>query len=546
MDKKLNPVLLNIVEQRGVGADALEEFLSPKPQLTYDPFLLADMRAGVDLLLSEIDSGKQIVVYGDYDADGVTATTVMMKALSQLTDRVTYYIPSRIEEGYGLNKEAIDRINIDGGEVIITVDCGAVSAEETAYAKSLGITMIVTDHHNIADRMADGIVIDPRKPGDEYPFKGLAGVGVAYKFVQAISKERELPKSLITELLELVAVGTVADLMPLIDENRTIVKYGIRLMRLGCRNKGLRRLIELSGLDFQDMKASGISFGIAPRLNSAGRIGDASLGVRLLLSEDESEIEKCCQRLIELNRKRVSLQDEAYEQCIEKARKALAGSEDFVLIECENGHEGVLGIVAGKIKEEIYRPVVIVSETEDGYKGTGRSIPQVNLFEMLNKYRDRFIKFGGHSAACGFTLSRDRLDALREDLNRDLSELSFGNEDFFSEKIGYDAIIKPVEATRELVYALDLLEPCGIGNEPPGIAFKNVIINDWKYLKNGKKYAKLNISGIDCMLFKNAESYYDLYSSGARVTVIGSLRINKWNGFERVQMVIDKLFENKQ
>ena len=237
----VNPKILEIIESRGIGEEMFEEFFSPKPKLAYDPFLLANMREGVDSLLKAVDEGKRIVIYGDYDVDGITSTALLMKVIGTLTDNVTYYIPSRLDEGYGLHREAIDRISEDGGEFIVTVDCGSTSSEETAYAHSLGIDTLVTDHHNMSDQRAEGIVINPRLPEDSYPFKGLAGVGVAYKLALAIARERNVPGSLMAEMLEFATVGTIADIMPMIDENRTIVKCGLRSIHLGCRNRGLRK-----------------------------------------------------------------------------------------------------------------------------------------------------------------------------------------------------------------------------------------------------------------------------------------------------------------
>ena len=310
----VNPKILEIIESRGIGEEMFEEFFSPKPKLAYDPFLLANMREGVDSLLKAVDEGKRIVIYGDYDVDGITSTALLMKVIGTLTDNVTYYIPSRLDEGYGLHREAIDRISEDGGEFIVTVDCGSTSSEETAYAHSLGIDTLVTDHHNMSDQRAEGIVINPRLPEDSYPFKGLAGVGVAYKLALAIARERNVPGSLMAEMLEFATVGTIADIMPMIDENRTIVKCGLRSIHLGCRNRGLRELIDRSALDYRTLKAGDISFGIAPKINASGRLGDASLGVRLLLSDDDQEIRDCCNELIEANRERRRLQDEAYEK----------------------------------------------------------------------------------------------------------------------------------------------------------------------------------------------------------------------------------------
>lgn len=536
-------VISEILRSRGITDQKdIEEFFSSKPQLAYDPFLLANMRAGVDLLLKAIDDHKRIVIYGDYDADGVTSTALLMKVIGYLTDDITYYIPSRLDEGYGLNRDAIDRIREGGGDVIVTVDCGIASEDETKYAHELGIETIVTDHHNVASTRAEGIVIDPKAPEDEYPFKGLAGVGVAYKFALAISRERKIPHSLLTEILELVTVGTVADIMPLVDENRTIVKYGLRLMRLGCMNIGLRKLIEFSGMDQSVLKASNIAFGIAPRINAAGRLGDASLGVKMLLADNEEDAGKYCGLLIDANTTRRTLQDEAYDKCISIAKDEL-DSGDFLLIEAEDVHEGILGIVAGKIKEELSRPVVIVTESADGYKGTGRSVPGVDLFGMLNKYRDSFTRFGGHSAACGFTMPKDNIDELRTALNRDMAEMKAADEDIFETDHNIDAFIEPEDADLELAEATEMFEPCGNGNEAITFAFRGVRPEGWRFLKNGTKYAKFRIGAgngemIDCLLFHDAEDMNRLCENEETVDVFGNLEINTWNNTRKVQMLV--------
>lgn len=537
-----NRLLIEILKARGIEGDAaIQEYTSPKPQLAYDPFLLTGMKEGVDHLLEAIDAGKRIVIYGDYDADGVTSTAVLMKTLRYLTDNLTYYIPSRIDEGYGLHKEAIDRIHQDGGEFIVTVDCGSVSYEETRYAHSLGIGTVVTDHHNVAGQIAEGIVINPKAEGDTYPFKGLAGVGVAYKLALALSRVREIPRSVIADVLELVTIGTIADIMPLVDENRTIVKYGLMRINSGCRNKGLRRLIELVGLDCRTLKASNISFGIAPRINAAGRVGDASLGVKLFLSEDDAEIEKYCRELIESNNMRRSLQDAAYEKCLSIA-DVEAENGDFLLIEADEVHEGILGIVAGKIKDNKKRPTVIVTPNGDDYKGTGRSTAKIDIFEMLNKYRDMFIRFGGHSAACGFTISGENIELLREHLNEDLLDMSLDDDTIFDDVIEWDAEVTADEIDVELARALEVFEPCGKANEAPVFRLSSVSVYDWKFLKNDTKFAKFRvgrgIDGIDCLLFHDALEYQNMIDNCMAVDIYGTIDVNTWRNISKAQIMV--------
>lgn len=534
-------IVLKIIESRGIGPDMREEFLSMRPRLAYDPFLLAGMHEGVDLLLSAIDEGRRIVIYGDYDVDGITSTSLLMKVLRSLTDNVDYYIPSRLDEGYGLHKESIDRIAEKGGEFIVTVDCGSVSKNETAYAHSLGIETLVTDHHNVSDIMAEGLVINPKLPEDGYPFKGLAGVGVAYKLALAIARKREVPKAVMAEILELAAIGTIADIMPMLDENRTIVKCGLRTIHLGCRNRGLRRLIDYSGLDYHNLKASDISYGIAPRINASGRLGDATIGVRLFLAESDEEADEYCRMLTEANQERRRLQDEAYEKGLDMLDDELAKG-DFITVEINDSHEGVLGIVAGKLREKVNRPVVIISRNNEIYKGTGRSIPTVDLFSMLDRYRDDFISFGGHKAACGFTISAERAGYLRQRLNEDIAELYAGDNGIFDVDYGYDAEVGTDEIDLDLAEAVRLLEPCGKDNEVPVFAIRNAEITGWRFLRNENKMARFSIStdgvnSTECLLFHDAGEVYEKISGSGRADILGTAEINNWRDERRVQII---------
>lgn len=536
----IHPIIHEIIKSRGIGEEKLEEFFSPRPRLAYDPFLLANMREGVDSLLKAVDEGRRIVIYGDYDVDGITSTALLMKVIGSLTDNITYYIPSRLDEGYGLHRESIDRIREDGGEFIVTVDCGSSSAEETAYAHSLGIGTLVTDHHNMSDRRAEGIVINPKLAEDEYPFKGLAGVGVAYKLALAIARERNVPGPLMAEMLEFATVGTIADIMPMTDENRTIVKCGLRSIHLGCRNKGLRELIDRSALDYRTLKAGDISFGIAPKINASGRLGNASMGVRLLLSDDEKEIRECCTELIEANRERRRLQDEAYERGSSILEGELSKG-DFVIVEINDSHEGVLGIVAGKLREKINRPVVVISRSGDTYKGTGRSIPGVDLYSMLDKYRDRFRSFGGHSAACGFTIDAGSLDELRNDLNRDISHMLCEDPALLDEIHASDMQIEADDIDLDLAEALQMLEPCGKDNEMPVFVIRDAEVKGWRFLKDDDKMARFSIvtsdgRSIDSVIFRNAAEAYEAVTED-RVDIYCNVEVNTWRDVRKAQVI---------
>ena len=420
---EINNIIKTLLSKRGIDSEEeIQEFLSPKPRKTYDPLLLPDMEAGADLILHEIRNGSRIMIYGDYDADGITATTLMMSVLGHLMkDRpedLDYYIPSRFGEGYGLNPEAIRFIHDKGFDLIVTVDCGSVSKDEVRYAEELGMKVLVTDHHTITDTMAECLLINPKKPGSEYPFKELCGCGVAFKLAQTLQKKAGLPKSILSEVLDLVAIGTIGDIMPLVDENRTLVKYGLKVINQGMR-PGLKKLIAGAGLTPGNVSSENVGFIIVPHLNASGRIDDASLAVKLLLSEgNDRELSDIVDDIIFKNKERKRIQTETYRSCME-----LAENEDFMIIRCDDAHEGIAGIVAGKIKDHFYRPTVICmpSQGEEGLlKGTGRSIEGINLYEMLKKHEELFIKFGGHSGACGFTMKEEDFEELKKGLIRDI------------------------------------------------------------------------------------------------------------------------------
>lgn len=539
--RKTEEIFSEVLRNRGLTAEEdISEFLSDRPQRTYDPFLLFNMRAGVGLLLSEINSGSRICIYGDYDADGVTSVCILSHVLGMLTDNITYYIPSRFHEGYGLNKEAISRIRDDGTRLIVTVDCGSVSYEEVEYAKELGMKVIVTDHHNIDDIKADCILINPRQKECSYPFKELAGCGVAFKLAQAIRNETGLPKTVINDILDLTALGTVADIVSLTDENRTIVKYGLDRINSG-RRKSLRSLYKAISLG--NITSENIAFGIAPHINAAGRMASAGEAVELLMSEDREVIDQKVSRLLELNGERKQRQENAYKRCMEM----LSGNENFIILSVEDIHEGIAGIVAGKIKEKTNRPVIIVTPSGEGLlKGTGRSVEGIDIHHLLKKHSNLFIRFGGHKSACGFLMEETRLSALRTAVNEDMSILLEEDDTLFKNHISWDMAITPGEVTLELAKRLDKLEPFGQGNPRPAFKLCNLRLSNVSFmgqLKNHARFSASDDSGerVDCVLFSDACEKKSLLLGNRPVDIIGSISIQRWHGRESVQLVVEEM-----
>ena len=536
-------ILREVLSKRNIVSDEdIAEYLSERPKKTYDPFLMLDMEAGVDLLLSEADAGTKICIYGDYDADGVTSICILSSVLSCITKNFTYYIPSRFDEGYGLNKDAVYRISQAGAGLIVTVDCGSVSYEEVEYAKQLGMKVIVTDHHNIDDVKADCILINPHQKECTYPFSELAGCGVAFKMCQAIQKRRKLPKKVLNDVLDLAAVGTVGDIVSLTDENRTIVKYGLN--RINSRSR--RSLAALaSAIKVPWMTSEGIAFGIAPHINAAGRMASATEAVKLLQAGDESTIQTQVDKLVELNRTRKQKQEEAYNECVDM----ISGDEDIIILHMDDIHEGIGGIAAGKIKENYYRPVIIVTPSGEGYiKGTGRSIPQIDIYRLLKRHEGFFERFGGHHSACGFLMKSDRYDEFKSALQKDVASMKLQQPDLLEKELMWDIEIRPEEMTVELAHTLDLMEPFGEGNPRPVFLMKNIQIDSVRFLGDGT-HAGLFVSsaqgqpgsGADCILFRRAQEFSDVLRPGVRVDITGTVKLKEWRGRESVQFVIEEI-----
>lgn len=530
-----------ILQRRGiVSHEDISEFLSDRPQKTYDPFLLLNMEAGVDLLLSEAEAGHRICIYGDYDADGVTSICVLSRVMRMITDNFTYYIPSRFDEGYGLNKEAIGEIRKDGVDLLITVDCGSVSYDEVEYAKELGMKVIVTDHHNVEDVKADCILINPKQPGCGYPFKELAGCGVAFKMVQAICRRKGFPKSVINDVLDLTAVGTVGDIVSLLDENRTIVKYGLARINAG-RRKALKMLTE--AISLKTVTSESIAFGIAPHINAAGRMASAREAAELFLSTDSHVMKEKVESLVCLNSERKRKQKEAYDKCMEM----VTGDERFIVLRTEDIHEGIAGIVAGKIKDTENKPVVIVTPSGEGcLKGTGRSIEKVDIFALLKKHDELFMRFGGHRSACGFLMKEENLQRLRQALDEEMALLQEEDPYLMEKELSWEAELSPSELTVQLAKELEKLQPFGKDNPRPLFMMDGVVIQQVRFMGESETHAAFKAVDAegrmaDCILFRRAQEKKGELMSGMSVDLIGAVSLKEWMGRESAQFIVEEI-----
>ena len=517
----------------------MAEYLSPRPQAAYDPFLLRGMEEAVGLILAEIDKGTRICLYGDYDADGVTSVCILYTFLRNLTDDIFYYIPSRFVDGYGLNNAALESIKDKGAGLVITVDCGSVSYEEVEYAKSIGLKIIVTDHHTIDTVKADCILINPKQQDCPYPFKDLAGCGVAFKLAQAIRIRKGLPRETLNNCLDFVAIGTVADIVPLRDENRTMVKYG--LMKINQADRmSIRTLVK--GISLDHVYAENISFGIAPHINAAGRMGSATDAVKLFLAEDEETARIQTQALKDANYKRRSLQEAAFDDCISDIQE----DEDFAVLYKGRMHEGISGIVAGKIKEETGRPCVIMTDADgQKIKGTGRSIDTIDLHDFLKEFSDLFYTFGGHKGACGFTLPRENMQSLIEGIREKIKKIRREHPETFEKKEDYDLALSPGEVSLGLYEQLRSMEPFGEGNRRPVFALRGVTLSQIRYMGEEAQHVKFQAAegsdSLECILFNKADRFRSLLADGEKADIIGRVETNTWRGNTKIQFRVEDI-----
>jgi single-stranded-DNA-specific exonuclease len=536
-----------LLAERGIADRA--EFFSARPQLTYDPFLLPGMADAVDLIHKHIEGGGRICVYGDYDVDGLMSVTLLTEFLAALPgaapDLVSWYIPSRFDEGYGLNVAALERIRRGGADLVVTVDCGVAYADEVAAAMEMGLDVVVTDHHEPdAARLPDCPSVDPKIPGSLYPFDGLCGCGVAFKVAQALKSRYHAgdPRAAaaLNGTLDLVAVATIADVMPLLDENRTFVKYGLRALNAGSRWQ-LRALAEGIGLNAGAISAHDVSFGIAPHLNAAGRMGDAARAAELLKTEDRAAAAQAVADLVAANTERRREQDEAYAACCDIIDAGQAG-DGFLLVRPPRVHEGVSGIVAGKLREKYGRPAAVLAEvTDEGtamLKGSARSIPGVDVISLLRSHAELFTRLGGHAMAAGFTIPIENETALRDAASADVAALAVADPNLLSPLPSFDLDIVPAEATLELAADLGGFEPTGTGNPRPSFRISGVAPDGIRRLGADGRHLKFQADGLEYVYFVRADEVAELPAGGGPYDVFGSLDVNSWNGRDSVQFKV--------
>lgn len=530
----LNKVIGKIIVNRNVIKDEdVRTFISPTREDFYNPFLFKEMDIAVERIIKAIKNKEKILIYGDYDVDGITSTTVLKKYLLDRGINVDTYIPNRLNEGYGLNKSAIEKIKEKGIDLIITVDCGISAVDEIEYVRNLGMDIIITDHHEVGEKLPNAIaVIDAKRKDNTYPFRALAGVGVVFKLIQAISIKLDIKAEEYLKYLDLVCVGTIADIVPLEGENRTIAKLGLMLIKV-TKNLGLRELIKSSG--YKEIDSNTISFGVAPRINACGRMGHEDEALNLFLANNLESAVEITKELNDYNSLRQSTEKNIYEEVVQKIESNNLKENDAIVVGGNGWHHGVIGIVSSKVTDKYYKPSILLSFEDDIAKGSGRSIPGFDLYESLTKCDDLLEKYGGHSMAVGLTLKKENFEKFKERFNEIAKE---NNIKELKPIIYIDEELKLKDINMDLIKSLTILEPFGESNKVPLFLIKNLKIDSIRALSEGR-HLKLTLRDENFVI--NAIGFdigflAEEYRIGDRIDTVGTLEINSFNGFSSIQI----------
>lgn len=527
-----------VLKARGLTGEARELFLHPAYDRRHDPFLLPDMEAAVNRLAAARERQEHVAIYGDYDIDGLSATTLLLDAFNSFGfQQVTPFIPNRFTEGYGLTREAVEKLAEKGAKLIITVDTGSLSHKEVARANELGVNVIVTDHHNVAETPPPAVAtVNPKRPESKYPFSDLAAVGVAFKLVQALQARLDgLPEGQEKWLLDLVALGTVCDIVSLTDENRVNVYWGLKVMAQ-TRRPGLRALMALAGTQPEKLDARALGFGLGPRMNAAGRLETAQYALEMLTTRDTQTALASAQQLDELNTIRRSDQDTIYKAAIKQA-EAFADDPVLVVSDPKWSH-GIIGIVAAKLLEKYKKPTYVLQELGEESKGSARSYGDFNAADAIRAADDLITKGGGHKLAAGLTLPTRNIPAFRQRVNEFYRSLSLFNQPALLLPKADVTILSLADINEGLLEQLALMEPFGNGNPEPVFKGENLLVTNQRRMGSEAQHIKLELkdsqgSTLQMLAFSAPEHFF--VEPGERVSVWFQPTINEWQGRRSVE-----------
>lgn len=545
----IDPVVARIIRNRDVEGDKdIDLYLNGTLKDMFDASLLKDMDRAVAVISESIDSGGRIRIIGDYDIDGICSIYILFKGLKRLGADVDYDVPDRVIDGYGINENLIDTAYSSGARLILTCDNGIAAVEQIAYAKELGMKVVVTDHHEVqySDDEAGrhyrippaDAVIDAKRPDCGYPFKHMCGAGIAYKFILKLYDHYGVNQSEAEQLLQFAAIATVGDIVDLIGENRIIVKEGLKRLRK-TENYGLDALIALTGIKKESIDAYHIGFVIGPCLNASGRLDTAKQALKMLLAESRPEAEEYAAELVKLNEERKRLTDSAVQNAVDIVEKSGIKDDTVFVIYLSDCHESIAGIVAGRIREKYYRPTIILTSAKEGAKGSGRSVEEYNMFEKLSECADLFDRFGGHPMAAGLSLPTGKIDELRSRLN----EGSNLKPEDLREKIWID-VPMPIGYINEKVIAnLSLLAPFGKGNPKPVFADKNLTVRWISAMGKNKEYTRMSLgkddgSRIEAVGFFDSKELKTVHAAGNKISCTYYPEISEYGGERKVQICV--------
>ncbi|WP_411682836.1 single-stranded-DNA-specific exonuclease RecJ [Clostridium thailandense] len=563
----VSDIIASILVNRDINTEKdIEKFMNPNIEYLHNPLLMKDMNKGTNLIIDSIKQERSIVVYGDYDADGIISTYILYSALLRCGANVKYHIPDRVTEGYGINSESLRQLKEEGYEVVITCDNGISAIDQIKFAKELGMTVIVTDHHDIPFvEFEDGsrqfvvpeadAVINPKQKGCEYPFKSLCGAGVAFKFSQVLYEKMGICKEEAYDFMQYAAIGTICDVVDLIDENRIIAKNGLKMIN-ETKNIGIKALIKETSLEGKKINSYHIGFVLGPCINATGRLDSAVLALKLLLAEEGEEASKLASKLHALNTERQNMTIESVNEIIEIIENSSMKDDKVLVVYKPDVHESIAGIVAGRLKERYNVPSIVLTQGENTPKGSGRSIEEYNMFEELIKCKGLMEKFGGHPLAAGLSIKEENIDKLRELLN---NNCTLSDEDVIP-KIRIDKQLKLKEITFALINDIEKLEPFGKGNSAPVFAEKNISVFRAYLIGKEKNILKLycrpegSFEKFDAICFDGGDKFVsmvrDAYGeeramdilnnkpSNLKMDLIFSPSINEYNGNISLQLVV--------
>ena len=553
---QISPIIARLMRNRDViGDEAINFYLNGTVEDLYDGLLMKDMDRAVDILKEKIEEGKKIRVIGDYDIDGVNATYILQQGLAGLGADVDTDIPDRIKDGYGLNQMLIDRALEDDVDTIITCDNGIAARSEIAYGKENGMTIVVTDHHEVPYLEENGekkyllppadAVVDPHRADCGYPFKGLCGAAVSYKLIEALYGVMQRDAEDVDYLMENVAIATIGDVMDLTGENRIFVKQGLEMLKR-TSNEGLKALMECTGVPVDSLNAYHIGFVIGPCINAGGRLDTAKRALNLLNAKTRREAVMLAEDLKALNDSRKEMTEKGVEQAVDLIENTSLKEDKVLVVYLPDCHESIAGIMAGRIREKYYRPVFVLTQGEEDVKGSGRSIEAYNMFEEMNKCRALFTKFGGHKLAAGLSLKEENVERFRESIN----ECANLTEDDLTEKNSIDMQLPLRSVNESLIQELELLEPFGKGNPKPLFAEKNLKVIDPRIIGKNKNVLKFKVQDkdgyeMDAICFGDVEACLETIEQSETMAFTYYPSINEFRGERTIQMVVQNYNPSK-